>query len=282
MFWRTEYGAHPSGMYFKFMWKQVQFYPIIIAVFTNIILNYHRRDKEVIEMIDINFDFRNDSYEKDPDVHSSTLKSYHKILWSKPLPNGKIFNLRDDKAGAYLYHKSELGEYFLGSDAISHSYRHHKRKQWLTGQIPEIVNKVYSAGCKIGAYIIFPNNEIDKKQTINGARGFNSKIDDRFDLTLECIRRFYLGLQSPLTDIFLRYRDFFDLFRDFSGYVDFFLLQDLVTENYAEIKFYLPFDNFMSPPNFHNVHDYLVYQEKVIDFITKRNNRIDKMYNGGE
>ena len=126
-----------------------------------------------------------------------------------------------------------------------------RRKQWLTQQIPKAVNEIYSAGSTIGAYIIFPNNQIDKKQTINGARGCNGKIDDRFDLTLECIRRFYLGLQSPLHDVFLRYRDFFGLFGDFRGYIDFFLLQDLVTENYAQIKFYLPFDDFMSAQIFY-------------------------------
>ena len=233
-------------------------------------------------MIDITFDFHADSYGKDPDAHSPTLKKYHKILWSKSLPNGKIFNLRDAKSGAYLYHKSERGQFFLGSDSISHSYKYHKRKQWLTRQIPEAVNQVYSAGSTIGAYIIFPNNKINNKQTINGAHGCNGKIDDRFDLTLECIRRFYLGLPSPLYDVFLRYQDFFGLFRDFRGYIDFFLLQDLVTENYAQIKFYLPFDNFMSSPNFHCVNDYLIYQERVIDFLNNRNSRIDKVYNRGE
>jgi hypothetical protein len=235
-----------------------------------------------MKIIDTNFDFQSDSYGKDPDTHSSTLRKYHKILWSKPLPNGRIFNLREDKAGAYLYHKSELGEYLLGSDSISHSYKYHKRKQWLIRQIPEAVNEVYSAGCTIGAYIIFPNNKIDNKQTINGARGCNGKIDDRFDLTLECIRRFYLGMSSPLHEVFLRYRDFFGLFGDFRGYVDFFLLQDLVTENYEQINFYLPFEDFMSAPNFHGVNYYLLYHERVIDFINKRNNRIDKIYNRGE
>ena len=132
-------------------------------------------------MIDITFDFHADSYGKDPDVYSPTLKKYHRILWSKSLPNGKIFNLRDNKAGAYLYHKSELGQFFLGSDAITHSYKHHKRKQWLTRQIPEAVNQVYCAGSTIGAYIIFPNNKINNKQTINGARGCNGKIDDSVD-----------------------------------------------------------------------------------------------------
>ena len=230
-------------------------------------------------MIDITFDFYTDSNGKDPDTNSPTLKRYHKILWSKPLPNGKMFSLRDDKTNTYLYHKSELGEFFLGSDAITHSYKHHKRKKWLTRQIPEAVNQVFSAGSTIGAYIVFPNNQINNQQTINGARGSNGKIDDRFDLTLECIRRFYLRIPSPLANVLSRYKDFFGLFRDFSGYVDFFLFQDLVTDDYAQIKFYLPFDNFMSAPKFHGVADYLQYQKGVIDFVTRRNVRIDKFYN---
>ena len=64
-------------------------------------------------MIDITFDFRTDLHGKDIDKDSPTLKKYHKILWSKSLPNGKILNLRDDKADAYLYHKSELGQFFF-------------------------------------------------------------------------------------------------------------------------------------------------------------------------
>lgn len=66
--------------------------------------------------------------------------------------------------------------------------------------------------------------------TINGARGFNQSIADRMDLTLECIRRYYVGQRSPLTETLARYPDFFGLFETFSGYVDFFLLDDLVDE----------------------------------------------------
>ena len=47
--------------------------------------------------------------------------------------------------------------------------------------------------------------------TINGARGVNHKIQDRFDLTLECIRRFYLNEFSPLKDTLNRYKTFFKL-----------------------------------------------------------------------
>jgi hypothetical protein len=38
----------------------------------------------------------------------------------------------------------------------------------------------------------------------------------------------------------------------------------------------------MSVPNLRGVDDYLFYKEKVIDFINKRNNRIDKMCNREE
>ncbi len=190
------------------------------------------------------------------------------------MPNGKFFELTDNKSGIYLYHKSRLGEYSLGSDAITHSYKNQKRKSWLTKQIPFEVNELYEAGSYIGAYTLFPNKKVDGKYTINQARGVNRFIDDRFDLTLECIRLFYLGQESPLYDTFLRYKDFFDLFENFKGYVNFFLLNDLVEEN-EKIKFYLPFDNFKTPPEFEEVGDYLQYKQGSMKFLEARNRRID-------
>jgi len=138
------------------------------------------------------------------------------------------------------------------------------------------VDELFDIGSTIGAYTVFPKNKIDNKFTINQARGVNSLIDDRFDLTLECIRLFYLGQKSPLYDTFLRYKDFFDLFGNFKGYIQFFLLEDLVDTN-QKIKFYLPFDNFKSKPTFADIDDYLVYKRGVIDFIESRNRRIAKM-----
>ena len=126
----------------------------------------------------------------------------------------------------------------------------------------------------IGAYTIFPNNRIDGNHTINQARGVNSLIDDRFDLTLECIRRFYLGQKSPLYETLLKYKSFFDLFNEFTDYIHFFLLDDLITEK-QEIKFYLPFDNFKSPPKFSGINEYLIYKKGVMNFIRQRNERIN-------
>jgi len=225
-------------------------------------------------IIDTTFNVYSDAKGGDPDSTSSTLRRYHKLLWSKTLPNGKTFNLFDDRNGAYLYHKSELGEFFLGSDAITHSYRNQKRKNWIVKQIPEEVNELFNAGSTIGAYIIFPNKRINGNHTINQARGVNSFIDDRFDLTLECIRLFYLGQKSPLYDTLLRYKNFFDLFANFIIYIQFFLLDDMLAEN-RNIKFYLPFDNFKTRPIFSDINEYQLYKNRVISFINSRNKRID-------
>ena len=228
-------------------------------------------------IIDTSFNVRSDANGGDPDSRSPTLQKYHKILWSKPLPNGKNFELNENNWGDYLYlsHKSELGEFFLSSDTIWHEYSTHIRKQWLIKQIPKEVIKEFIDFCyTVGGHIIFPCNQIDRKPTINQARGCNSFIDDRFDLTLECIRRFYLGQTSPLYDTLLRYKNFFDLFDNFIGYVQFFLLDDLIDEN-QNIKFYLPFDDFKTPPTFSNVDEYLFYKEGVMNFVGSRNKRIE-------
>lgn len=62
----------------------------------------------------------------------------------------------------------------------------------------------------------------------HGARGFHPRITDRIDLTLECIRRHYQAEDSPRGEVLARYGDFFALFEDFRGYVDFWLLHVFV------------------------------------------------------
>lgn len=104
-------------------------------------------------MIDTKFNMQSDARGDDPDSTSPTLKSYHKILWNNPLPNGKIFELSDSQRGAYLYHNSELGEFFLGSDSITHSYKNQKKFKEITEQAPKHVNELYDAGSTIGAFI---------------------------------------------------------------------------------------------------------------------------------
>jgi hypothetical protein len=67
-------------------------------------------------MIDITFDFRSDTPPgKDPDTFSPTLRRYHQLLWSKPLPGGAPFELDVTGPPYYLHHSSELGEFWLSS-----------------------------------------------------------------------------------------------------------------------------------------------------------------------
>lgn len=225
-------------------------------------------------IVDTKFNVYSDAGGGDPDSSSATLRSYHKFLWSKPLPNGQMFALKEPPSDGYLHHSSELGEFWLGSDSITHSYKHHLRKKWLTEQIPDDVNELFDAGSTIGGFVLFPNNKIGGA-TINQARGVNAFIDDRFDLTLECIRLFYKKQESPLFGALSRYRGFFDLFQDFEGYIRFFLLDDLVDERW-NVRFYLPFDDFETRPVLNGVEDYLKYKEGVMNFVEARNKRIEE------
>ncbi len=224
-------------------------------------------------MIDTTFNFYSDATGPDPDSSSPTLRRYHRLLWSKELPNGKPFTLSEERVDTYLYHTSGLGEFFLSSDGITNSYGHHKRKKEIAEQIPEAVKEVYDVGSTIGGYIIFPYNRVEGLQTINQTRGRDRRIDDRFDLTLECIRRYYLGEESPLYPTLLGYKSFFDLFEDFSSYVRFFFLDDLLDED-GNVRFCLPFDNFNTQPGFRTTDEYLAYAEWANSFVIARNGRI--------
>jgi hypothetical protein len=226
--------------------------------------------------LDVDYDHRLDSEGKDPDTHSPTLKLQHQLLWSKPLPDGTLFDLQPEP-GKYLKHNSRLGEFFLSSDTISHSLRNQKRMQPVIEQIPSgELDEFQTTGSVIGGRILFPGNRIDGQATINSARGFNSKINDRFDLTLECIRLHYQGVANPLDRALNRYSDFFRLFKNFQGYVEFFFLQDLVNEHSSEVNFFLTHDpSFEDSPRPANVEKYMQYKANTTTFIRARNQRID-------
>ncbi len=226
--------------------------------------------------IDITFDFRSDTPAgKDPDSFSPTLRKYHKALWSKPLPSGKDFLLDDSKDGAYLYHHSELGEFYLSSDTATHTFSRWASMSDIIAQIDkDEVETFRHLAYTMGSMVIFPSNRVDGKSTINGARGFHPLIKDRIDLTLECIRRLYLNETSPLSEVLGRYKSFFELFDNFQGYVEFFLFQDLVANDFSEIKFFMPFNNFKPPVVPKTLDAYLRYKSSVINYITARNQRI--------
>ena len=83
------------------------------------------------------------------------------------------------------------------------------------------------------------------------------------------------SLQSMLKiDVLERYKDFLALFETFKGYVEFFLLQDLVAEDFSEINFFMRFENFKTSAVPKTLNEYLDYKNLSIDFIRKRNHRI--------
>lgn len=226
--------------------------------------------------IDTTFDFRLDTPPgKDPDALSPTLRRYHKLLWSKPLPSGVVFELVDTTPQVYLHHHSKRGEFFLSSDTVVPSFTREPKIAHIINQIPaDELDAFNTIGYTIGSMMVFPGNQIDGKMTINGARGFHPRIKDRFDLTVECIRRHYKSENSPLGKTLERYADFFDLFEDFRGYVEFFLLQDMVVEDFSTIKFFIPFDDFKTSPLPANTEAYTVYKQQAIEFIIARNQRM--------
>ena len=125
--------------------------------------------------------------------------------------------------------------------------------------------------------MVFPGNRVDGKLTLNAARGLNRKISDRMDLTLECIRRYYRHEDSPLAPDLARYAGFFALFEDFQGYVDFFLLQDLVSSDYEAVSFFMPFNDFNPPAIPRDLDTYLEFRHLSIEFTKARNRRIDQL-----
>ncbi|WP_202966044.1 DUF6994 family protein [Streptomonospora alba] len=223
-------------------------------------------------VIDTTYDFQTDTPQgKDPDAHSDTLHRYHRALWSKELPDGTRLDLADGRPGSYLDHESEKGRFWLTSDAVIPTFPH-KAGDIVAKLDDGEFEEFHSLGYTIGGMMIWPGNKIGNKQTINGARGFHPRIADRFDLTVECIRRHYAGQSSPLSDVLARYTDFFALFETFEGFIDHFLLHDLLDG--GRVRFAMPFDEFGGPSVPQDLATYRRYMEASMEFVHARNARI--------
>jgi len=229
-------------------------------------------------MIDTTLDLRDDAGARDPDTYSPTLRRYHRLLWSKTLPDGRAFELEaPTRRGRYLYHSSEAGEFFLASDTVVPTFRSYAARG-MPALIAEVPNAELDAFQRlnhtIGGMMVFPGDRRPGVgQTMNGARGFNPAISDRFDLTVECIRRHYeepAGV-NPLAATLRGYADFFALFGDFGGYVEFFLLEDLLD---PDLRFFLPFDGFSRSALPQDVGEYRSYRDRACAFLERRNARI--------
>ena len=122
----------------------------------------------------------------------------------------------------------------------------------------------------IGGMIIFPKHP----GSMNQRKGTNRIISDRWDLTLECIRRYYEGEDSPLYKTINNDKEFFDLFVDFKGYVDYFFLQDCVSDDYSKVKIWCG-EGLLKDSGLPNSTDeYFQFIDNEFDFLEKRNKRI--------
>ena len=236
---------------------------------------------------------------EDPDQFSKTLNSYHQKLWSKKLPNGIIMHLEkgakkydgsltiEAKSIAHKQSNTESSHYVFTSDALGLTFKNWRKQKAEIEQVFQNLDageheKYFKKCCTIGAYTIFPGYQINGKHTVNQARGCHPFIVDRIDLTLECVRLFYLNKPSlskktcPLLDALTRHKPFFDLFKTFKGYVEFFLFQDLTTNDFTELRFFHPFQGFKSGDYPKNIKEYRLYMNKMLEFIDLRNKRIDK------
>ena len=59
------------------------------------------------------------------------------------------------------------------------------------------------------------------------------------------------------------------------GYVDFFLLQDLVSEDYSAVRFWNGWKDFLDNPIPQTVEGYLEFLEREVEFVGRRNKWIE-------
>lgn len=240
--------------------------------------------------IDVSFDFTSDTPNfwkgfwdrkdglgaggADPDAKSQTMRDYHQFLWSKPLPNGEVMEL--EQSSKYYMRYKDL---YFGSDSITATFRYYRNRELLdkvAQVVPDykaFVENYLHELYQIGGEMLLPSFS----WCLNQARGCSRRICDRWDLTLECIKRYYEGTQSPLTKCLEKpaNRQFFSLFVDFRGFVDFFFLQDLVDEDY-NVKFWYDTPLFQVDPMPDNVEDYLHFVQTQLTFVKDRNRRIQE------
>lgn len=232
---------------------------------------------ERVQDIDVDFCFYDDpDFITDADSDSQILQRWHAVLWSKDLPDGSRIDWEAEPGTTCLTHDSSLRSFRASSDTIASLHERYVPSLW-KGLSPQDQERYRRAFYTIGGFIIFPRHS----NSLNQQRGWDRSISDRFDLTLECIRRHYLGLHpNPLGGVLASDAAFFRLFgvgqAGFAAYVDFFHLQDLVAGN--AIKWFdgsaddtWLFSNIALPSS---ADAYRRHLDNVLEFVTARNERI--------
>lgn len=200
----------------------------------------------------------------DPDVNSYNLYEAHIRAWNiqhKKFNNKNIKDIeRDGRCHCQI--RTTDKQIILGSDSIMSIYWHRKygntpqimeeisKDEKLESEINELKKRLNLKNEKdvdrcfndnfslyqkflwyylqytntIGGFILFPRHDC----SINQLRGMSDGIQDRFDLTLECIRRMYeSGFptgNNPLFDMSKKDKEYFEMFGSFENYARFFCL----------------------------------------------------------
>lgn len=219
------------------------------------------------------------------------------------LPNRRRLELQPERGGLRDVTHGE----FLSSDAAVPVWERWREVQGFHAEVQQRLQAlgrgtVHDLGWRLydmGGMILFSGLQVDRLWTINQAKGCTrARIADRLDLTLECIRLYYefllhraeveaplpegYALSNPLGPVLHRYRSFFEMFRSFEGYVDFWMLNDLVVEGDVrpQVAFMLPrvssdpydFTREVALPA--DADAYCSYLLAADDFVDKRNRRM--------
>lgn len=241
-----------------------------------------------VRTFDLSFDYRTDKPAKtnpDADRDSPRLRLDHELLWSKQLRSGTVFKPvapRVRRDGYLIWEDDQGSRRWYGSDAITHSYRSWERPPALVAAKAGLSEDQRSAfltpGYTIGSSSIWPVKSTAPR-SINQGRCFGPArrtIADRIDLTLECIRRYYLGVPSDpyLGETIAAYPEFFDLFVDrFEEFVEFFHFQPLVTSDGVrslldgELLNNYEFDREATPSS---TDEYIAYRVNTLVFVEAR------------
>ena len=243
-----------------------------------------------------------DCGDNDPDSHSPRLQSYHQRLWShRPLKgrtDGRTLILQPEGSGLL---DSGLGENFFGFDEGLFLKSDRAMATWWNWADTQALREDEALVARIlasnpvldnmGGILMWPGRKVDGP-TLNQERGVGQKarIADRLDLTLECIRLAYQGVfeweANPLGPALARYWDFFLLFGDFDGYVEFWMLQDLLAPDGEHVSFLMGPDvdgswDFASrSPLPASREDYDEYLRNAQAFVLKRNDRMTSAWIG--
>lgn len=250
----------------------------------------------------------------DPDQKSKELYEYHKELWNiqrKKLDlQNKVPEIIKDPQyvnGAYEL-ATQNPNLRLGSDSIISIYWHWNSMQdiikednnWLRktfkdfnisetdkeerkfnnnwSDLKKFVWGYLQKANTIGGFVVFPKH----LNSINGRRGMSAKICDRFDLTLECIRRFYNEPKrdNPLIDALTADHKFFQIFGSFEKYIDFFCLNSWVKDGVLSLIDNEPLDNwdFNNDKSLPTKSNWQTFYKNIMDRLKDRNTDIQNLF----